>query len=180
VFLSFFMTFGIYAASPWLGHIYARRRGVLMMVAVGVLALVGIVWTASLRIDQSALLGFLESAQREPVAMVVIWACAAAYGVSLYLFSGLFARETVEQKQQVRDFFKKLDTPVDVEKEVYGSGKKQVSVFPLTGATILIMAALLSMVFLTDLHGAEGVFATMIGLFVIIGSAMLFLGRRVS
>jgi hypothetical protein len=108
------------------------------------------------------------------------WVVAAAFGVSLVYFSSLFTRETDEGALKLREFFRKLDTPVDVQKEVFGAGKKQVSVFPITGATMLIMAALLTLVFFTDLSGGEaGVLALLIGLMVIAGGAMWYLGRRV-
>ena len=50
-------------------------------------------------------------------------------------FARLFTLETDEQTAQVQKFFEKLDTPVDVQNEVFGAGKKQVSVFPLVGIT---------------------------------------------
>jgi len=60
----------------------------------------------------------------------------------------LFASETDEQRKVIEEFFRKIDTPVDVAKEVFGQGRKQISTFPLAGGTTIGMGLLMSMIFL--------------------------------
>lgn len=79
----------------------------------------------------------------------------------------------------VAEFFKKLDTPVDVATEVYGAGRKQVSTLPLVGRTIMFMDLLVSVAFLTDLSGTEMIaVGIMAGLLIFFGGMMWFLGKR--
>jgi Na+/proline symporter len=168
VYLAAAMTLSIYMASPWLADLYRRNKTLLAGLAVAVTLGTGFLFSTTVMIPDA---GYVV-----PLA----WVVAAAFGVSLVYFSSLFTRETDEGALKLREFFRKLDTPVDVQKEVFGAGKKQVSVFPITGATMLIMAALLTLVFFTDLSGGEaGVLALLIGLMVIAGGAMWYLGRRV-
>jgi SSS family transporter len=178
VFFSFVMTFGIFATSRWTSGLYERNKPMLLAVATLVTVAVGLLVTLFLRPEVSPLLSLVDAADRVRLGLALGWTAAVLYGISLYPFARLFALETDEQRAQVRKFFEKLDTPVDVQKEVFGSGKKQVSVFPLVGITLIIMAALLSLVFLTDLQGSEVVVGTMIGLFFVIGSALWYFGKR--
>jgi Na+/proline symporter len=178
VFFSFVMTFGIFATSRWTAALYERNKPMLVAIAALVTAAVGLLVTLFLRPEVSPLLSLVEAADRVTLGLALGWTAAVLYGISLIPFARLFTLETDEQRAQVRKFFEKLDTPVDVQNEVFGSGKKQVSVFPLVGITLIIMAALLSLVFLTDLQGSEVVVGTMIALFFVIGGALWYFGKR--
>jgi hypothetical protein len=104
---------------------------------------------------------------------------AALLGGSLYGFSVLFSKETPEQRKVVAEFFKKLDTPVDVAKEVFGAGRKQISTFPLVGGTTIIMGGLLSMIFLTDISVTEQkTLGTIIAIMVVFGALMWYFGKK--
>jgi hypothetical protein len=105
--------------------------------------------------------------------------CAVAYGVSLYGFAKMFTLDSEEDGRVVADFFKKLDTPVDVEKEVFGTGKKQISAFPLVGGTMIVMGGLLSLIFFTELRGGEAVIVgALISFMIIFGATMWYLGKK--
>jgi hypothetical protein len=100
-------------------------------------------------------------------------------GASLFGFAKLFAGETDEQRQVVAEFFKKIDTAVDVAKEVFGAGKKQISTFPLVGGTTIVMGLLMSLIFLTDVRGSEAiVLGIMIAIMILFGSAMWYFGKK--
>jgi LPXTG-motif cell wall-anchored protein len=43
---------------------------------------------------------------------------------------------------------------------------------------MIVMAALLSLVFLTDLQGQEMIVGTMIGLFLLFGAGMWYFGKK--
>jgi SSS family transporter len=167
VYLSFALTFGIFATSYWTGKMYVSHRWLLALIAAAVTAGTGLLFT-------STIIG-------EPTPLIVggAWAVAVAFGVSLFFFARLFSRETDEQRRIVAEFFKKLDTPVDVAKEVFGAGKKQVSVFPIVGGTTIVMGILLSLVFLTGLDAGERlVLGVLIGLMIVFGSIMWYLGKK--
>lgn len=167
VYLSIVMTFSIFATSVWTGDWYRTRRWVLVLGGVAVAALVGLLFESTVAVP-------VTTATRS-----MMWAVAAGFGISLPLFAALFARETDETRRVVAEFFRKLDTPVDVQKEVFGAGIKQVSVFPLVGGTTIIMGALLSLVFLTPLGPGEGqILGIIIGILVVFGTAMWYFGKR--
>jgi hypothetical protein len=91
----------------------------------------------------------------------------------------MFAKETDEDRRVVAEFFKKLDTPIDVATEVYGAGRKQVSTLPLVGRTIMFMGLLVSAAFFTGLSGPEMIaVGIMAGLLIFFGGLMWFLGKR--
>ncbi len=100
-------------------------------------------------------------------------------GASLVPFARLFSRETADERAMVDAFFKKLDTPVDVMKEVFGAGRKQISTFPLVGGTTIVMGLLMSLIFFTDITGTEQiVLGTIIFIMVLFGVLMWYFGKR--
>jgi hypothetical protein len=102
-----------------------------------------------------------------------------AIGLSLFWFAKLFASESEEQRKVVEEFFKKLDTPIDVAREVFGKGVKQVSTFPLVGGTTIVMGLLMCLIFLTDIpSGGNIVVGGIIALMVVAGAAMWYFGRK--
>ena len=89
------------------------------------------------------------------------------------LFAHLFATETAEQRAVVEEFFKKLDTPVDVAREVFGAGRKQVSTFPLVGGTTIVMGLLIGLILLTDITASErGILGVIIGIMIVISMVL--------
>ncbi len=166
VFFSFFMTFVIFATSRWIGDLHSKNRAATAGIGTGVAVL-------------TAVLFVLTAPAITPAwAVTVGWVVAAAFGVTFYLFAGLFTRENADERGRIDTFFKKLDTPVDVQKEVYGAGVKQVSVFPLVGATMIVMASLLSLVFFTDMHGGESVLGVLIAMMLVFGVLMWYFGKK--
>jgi SSS family solute:Na+ symporter len=167
VYLSAVMTFAIFSTSRWTGRLYEMRKGVLVAISVAVALAVGILFSSTNANGTSDLV--------VPAA----WICAAAFGITLYFFARLFARETPLDRQEVEAFFKKLDTPVDVAREVFGAGKKQISIFPLVGATMVVMAALLSLIFFTDLEpSSQRVLGGLVGLMSLFGIGLWYFGKK--
>ena len=167
VYLAIVLTLAIFATSRWTAQLYERKKLLLLLISTLVTAAIGVLFTNTIV---------------NPLTEYVVpmaWLTAGVFGVSLYYFAGLFTRETEVDRATVREFFKKLDTPVDVAREVFGAGKKQISIFPLVGATMVIMAALLSLVFLTELDGTEqmvvGTLVAMVGVF---GAALWYFGKK--
>jgi hypothetical protein len=68
---------------------------------------------------------------------------------------------------------------VDVAKEVFGAGRKQISTFPLVGGTTIAMGLLMSLIFLTGLTGGEqAVLGVIIGIMIVFGVFMWYFGKK--
>lgn len=167
VYLSFLMTFGIFATSLWTGNLYKTNRSLLALISLLVTLAVGILFA-------NTIVG-----ERTELVTMLGWASAAAFGVSLFMFAQLFSRDSDEERRMVAEFFRKIDTPVDVANEVFGAGKVQISVFPLVGWTMIVMAGLMSLIFLTDLQGDEKIIViALIAFLFIFGLFMRYAGKK--
>jgi solute:Na+ symporter, SSS family len=167
VYLAFAMTLGIFATSQWTGSLYRNNKIVLAAISVAVAVAIDVLF-------QHFVVG-----TPPKWYLTLAHVSAAALGVTLFAFARMFAKETDEDRKVVAEFFKKLDTPIDVATEVYGAGRKQVSTLPLVGRTIMFMGVLVSASFLTGLSGAEMVaVGVMSGLLIIFGGSMWFFGKR--
>jgi SSS family solute:Na+ symporter len=167
VYLSFAMTFGIFSTSYWTGNLYKSNKTLLGFLSLLVTLGAGILFT-------NTIVG-----QRTDLVVALAWLTASAFGASLFLFSKLFTVDSEEDYRIVAEFFKKIDTPVDVEKEVFGAGKSQISAFPLVGGTMMVMSALLSLIFFTDLRAQETtIVGALVSFMMIFGAAMWYFGKK--
>ncbi len=167
VYIAFVSSFGIFVASYALGKLYGRNKAMLAVLSVAL----GCVYAA---IYLSTLPGGAAVWQQIAAA-----ASAMILGGSLFGFAALFASETPAQREIVDEFFKKLDTPVDVAKEVFGAGRKQISTFPLVGGTTIVMGLLMALIFLTDLDGSEqAILGVIIFIMIVFGILMAYFGKK--
>ena len=167
VYLSFLMTFGIFSTSYWTGNLFKTRKPLLILFSVIVTIAVGVLFTQTIVGEATSLI------------ISLAWLCAFVFGASLFGFAKMFTLDSEEDRRVVIDFFKKLDTPVDVDKEVFGAGKKQISAFPLVGGTMIVMGALLSLIFLTPLQRQEqAIVGALISFMIIFGIAMVYFGKK--
>jgi SSS family solute:Na+ symporter len=167
VYLAFLMTFGIFVGSPVLGRLYKTNKVILAVICSAVCMLTGTLFVNTVAGEPSAL--------TVPLALTM----AVALGASLFGFSRLFAMETGEQRKAVEEFFKKLDTPVDVAREVFGAGKKQISTFPLVGGTTVVMGLLMGLILFTDVTvGEQRILGVMIAIMIIFGTMMWYFGKK--
>jgi solute:Na+ symporter, SSS family len=167
VYLALALTLAIFGTSQWTGALYRKNRLALGAICVAVTAGVGSIFWNFVVIPQPE--------WHVTLAMV----SAVALGASLYGYARMFAKETDEDRRVVAEFFKKLDTPIDVATEVYGAGRKQVSTLPLVGRTIMFMGILVSAAFFTGLTGTEMIaVGIMAGLLITFGGGMWFMGKR--
>jgi solute:Na+ symporter, SSS family len=167
VYLSFFVTLAIFATSPWTARLYRTNKLVLGLISAAVAAGMALIFT-------TWVVGEPPEWQR-----TLAFVAAMLQGGSLFVFAGLFAKETDEDRRIVAEFFKKLDTPIDVAKEVYGAGRRQVSTLPLVGRTIMFMGILVSAAFLTGLQQGEIIaVGVMSGLLIFFGGLMWFMGKK--
>ncbi len=167
VYLAFVMTFAIFSTSYWTGNLYKTNKAMLAFLSVGIAAAAAVLFTNTV----------IREANEFTLPLSILSACVL--GGSLFGFAKLFASETEEQRQAVLEFFRKLDIPVDVAKEVFGAGKKQVSTFPLVGATTIVMGLLMSLIFLTDVaEGERLVLGVIIAIMIIFGILMWYFGKK--
>ena len=173
VYLSFIMSFAIFAASHWLGTLYKNNKGMLGALGIVVAVVIGGIFTSTIAGDMTVIPVPTE------VQRILAGTMALLLAASLYGFARFFARETEEQRKIVQEFFKKLDRPVDVAIEVFGAGRKQVSTFPLVGGTTIIMGLLMGLIFFTDISAGEReTLATIIGIMIAFGILMWYFGKK--
>jgi hypothetical protein len=167
VYVAFVTSFGIFASSYWLGALYKKNRLMLWLLAAAVALIMGALWMTTL------------PQQAEEWQRILAIASALIMALSLVGFAGLFAGETEAEREIVREFFKKLDTPIDVAREVFGAGKRQISTFPLVGGTTIVMGLLMSLIFLTPLSSGEprtlGIIVTIM---IVFGVMMWYFGKK--
>ncbi len=92
----------------------------------------------------------------------------------------MFAKDTEKDKQQIAEFFKRLETPVDVVKEVYATGLgKESSTFPLVGSVTMLIGALVLMIFIAPIKNTyDMTFISLSSILIIFGGAMFYFGKR--
>ncbi|MDH7516155.1 MAG: hypothetical protein QHI48_09805 [Bacteroidota bacterium] len=167
VYLSFSTTFLVFASSRWTGRLFERNRVGLVLLSVTVSALL--------------ILLYLSTAPPGLAAwrLVLAGASAVLCGASLLPFARMFAAETDEERRIVEDFFRKVDTPVNVQEEVYGAGKKQISTLPIIGRTIMLLGLLVCAAFFQALTRTEtAAVAVMVAILFGFGGFMWIMGKR--
>jgi hypothetical protein len=171
VYIEFVMSTGIFVGSSWLARLYRTNKGVLSALSLIVMVAAAALFSNTVLGNPLDLTG--------PMQQALIYIGAFGLGASLFGFAKLFAGETEEQRQIVAEFFKKIDTPVDVAKEVFGAGRKQISTFPLVGGTTIVMGLLMSLIFLTDVSGGEAIIlGIMIAIMIVFGIGMWYFGKK--
>ena len=171
VYLEFIFSFGIFATSFWTARLFRTRKILLGLICVAVSVLTAVLFANTIVDNPIGL--------NPQLQINIVYLCAAALGLSLFGFAKLFDSDTDEQRTVVAEFFKKIDTAVDVAKEVFGAGRKQISTFPLVGATTIVMGLLMSLIFLTDIPGGGApILGVMIAIMVLFGGAMWYFGKK--
>jgi len=171
VYLAFVMTFGIFSTSQLTSRLYQSRKAVLGLIS-GVIAIaIAVLFSNTVVGNPLGVDGRIQ--------LCLAYVSALFLGGSLFFFARLFAREKEEERKVVEAFFKKVDTPIDVAKEVYGGGRRQVSTMPLVGRTIIFLGFLVSMSFFTKLQPLEFVAVTAMVLILWgFGGTLWLLGKR--
>jgi Na+/proline symporter len=108
------------------------------------------------------------------------WLLIAAIAITTlaHLFSKLYATDLQADQSEVTAFFEKLETPVDVQKEVIERGAKEANIFPLVGG-IAMGLALLSLLLMLAPAGRTsiGVNLAVSSILFVIG-LVLFLSKK--
>ena len=170
------ITLLFYFSSVYLGRLYRQSRTLTGLAAVIFSVLM---WFYVLAANDTETLSFA-SFQNDPQSLVHVWAviAAAAFGVLFFISAKLFSWDTGEISPEVAEFFQRMATPVDVEKEVL-KGKKEVTIFPLVG-TIAMLFAALALLILLHPAARDSVFINIwiSGILFAVGLLMFLAGRK--
>ena len=168
VYLSTILSFGILISSTWVADLYRSRKLLLCAVSVLISAVLGTIF---------ALYPGANAAGWQITASI---ACAVILGPTLFPLARLFSRDTEEERKDIGRFYARLDTPVDVQKEVYGAGRKQVATLPVVGRTIVFLGILVSLAFLNTLQSGEIIAVlAMMTILLGFGGTLWIAGKRV-
>ncbi len=167
IYLVAVLTFAIFVASGYLGVLYKTNK--LRLILISALFTIGLYILLATNVYSE--FGILVDVLL-PVAVIIM-------GVSIYIFSGLFARESETDREQVEQFFNKLYKPVDVAKEVYARGRKETTTFPLVGINTIVIGLFIFTMFLVPLEGTDSYsFILLGGILTVFGGSMYYFGKR--
>ncbi|MGE5461718.1 MAG: sodium:solute symporter family transporter, partial [Syntrophothermus sp.] len=114
------------------------------------------------------------------LSSALFWLAGAAlvYFVLTYRFAALFGRDLQSSQKAVTEFFKKLETPVDVEKEVMAAGARESNIFPLVGWMSMGLGGMSLLILIDPIARTNiGVNLGISGLLFIIGLGMILSKR---
>ncbi len=168
VYLSTILSFGVLLSSTWVASLYRTRKPLLWGVSALISVILGTIFALS------------PGAGAAPWQINASIALAVILGPTLVPLARLFARDTDEETKEVARFYEKLDTPVDVQAEVYGAGRKQVATLPVVGRTIIFLGVLVGLAFLNTLESGETIAVlAMMTILLGFGGTLWIAGKRV-
>ncbi len=161
-------TVAILFAAEYLGKLYQTNKARLAVISLAAAVIIFLGWyipsVSYLTTFQSILLGIL----------------SVILGSTTYFGSYLFALDTQKDKEQIANFFERLDTPVDVVGEVYAQGGgKESSTFPLVGTVTMLIGALVLLIFLAPVKNTYDItYISLSSLLILFGGSMYYFGKR--
>jgi SSS family transporter len=171
VYLAFAMTLGIFATSHLTAVLYKKNKTILGVISAAIAVSLAVLFSQTVAGNP---LGVDASLQ-----IYIADVSALFLGGSLFFFARFFSIEKEEERKVLEVFFKKLDTPIDVAKEVYSGGRRQVSTMPLVGRTIIFLGFLVSAAFFTHLEKLEFIaVVAMVCILWTFGGSLWILGKR--
>lgn len=170
-YLTWALSLGIFFVSPWLASLWRSRENRVATLVLGAVF-------SALVLGVMAL-GTPDAGHREWT--IIAW-YTAFMGVSFVVFAHWFSRP--EDRTEVDEFYRNLDTPVDVRTEVAGSADAALSVFKLVGVLTLLIAGMVLVLMgieaLTDpaLRSESWKYLTLTTILAVLGVLFWFAGRR--
>ena len=145
IFTVFITLMFIYLSHP-LGKLYRknRKQALAFNVMLGIILWVYFIfantnpnlsWSALGRVWHSNFIEILGSSYFWVTISAVVLAALS------HSFTKVYAKDQLDDRAELEAFFKKMDTPIDVEKEVLSRGAKEVNVFPLVGMVAIFISA---------------------------------------
>lgn len=134
---------------------------------------VALLWAAA----QAAVLLHFTPLNATGVALVLL--VSAVFAATLYFFARLNAGESTQDRGELEKFFAKLAVPIDVQKEVYGTGKRITSSLPLVGRLAMAVGAVVFLQMVDPAcRDAIRVRLAVGGILCASGGLFAYLGRR--
>jgi len=162
-----------------LGRLYNTRRiyalvfSVLFITALYVFCLIA---NNNPALSPSNLTAILHAGGREFLLSAHFWLIlsALAFFVLSVRFAALFGRDLKASQDEVSAFFEKLDTPVDVAKEVISAGARERNIFPLVGWMSMGLSGVSLLILLAPVARTNiGVNLGISGLLFVVGLGMI-------
>jgi solute:Na+ symporter, SSS family len=161
------ISFAIFVASGYLGRLYKEDKRKLTLISAIFTILLYLLLVTNIQNDGGMLIHIAL-----PVLVLLM-------GGSTIYFAKLFARESIEDREQVEKFFKRLYTPIDVAKEVYARGDRETTTFPLVGMNTIFIGAFILVLYLLPIDGTKAAaFPILSTILILFGGSMYFFGRR--
>ncbi|MEN8148900.1 MAG: hypothetical protein ABFS86_03700, partial [Planctomycetota bacterium] len=187
IYLTQTISIGIFLVSPWLGSLWRNRDLRMTVVILGIVfgALVTGVMLLGTPEDFPVGISYGEDVIELGFGAHALIAAYVAFLLgSLVYFVPKFAAP--EDRTGVDEFYRNLDTPVDVATEATGSNEAALSVFKLVGVLTFVIAGLVAFlgvfeqVFLPDRRAEWWKYAALIGILTVLGGLFLWAVRRTS
>jgi len=162
-----------------MGKLYVKNRARALFVNIGL----GIIlWLCFMTVNSNANLAFgtineiFDGGILAFLSSSFFWVLISAIGFSVisFQFTKIYAKDLLANQDTVKKFFEKMDTPIDVEKEVLSRGAKEVNVFPIVGGVTIIISLVSCIILLIPSARTNiGVNIAFSGLLMLIGLAMV-------
>jgi SSS family solute:Na+ symporter len=166
VYLAAVSTFAILMLSDKIRQLYLSKRKTLYIISLLTSVLYSLIFTLNIKGEMTA------------IKVITLIIGSFALGFSL-VYSNRFIKEDPKDKEIVENFFKKLETPVDILNEVYGKGEKEVSTFPFLGTVLMLIGILIP--FLSFFAGSGrdiSIFLAISSIYIIFGVLMIYYGKK--
>lgn len=165
VYISAIATFAILLLSDKIRNLYLKNKKALFLISISSSVLLSII----------LLLNIKEGSMIKYLSVIIL---SLVLGFSLVFFNK-FVRETEQDRKVVEDFFKKIETPVNVEREVYGTTTKDVETFGFIGIILIILGILIPLLSIVS-HSERDIyiFITVALIYFVFGLFMLLYGIK--
>ena len=165
VYIAGISTFAILMLSDKVRKLYFENRKLLFVASV----LVSVAYLL--------IFGFNIKGEVTFFKVLVLAVVSFLLGFSL-IYSNKFIKETDEDRKIVEDFFKKIETPVDVKSEVYGKGEKEISALSPVGTILVIIGALVPILSIFVNAEREYLFFIISLVYLVFGGLMIYQGKN--
>ncbi|MBN1543269.1 hypothetical protein JW992_14100 [candidate division KSB1 bacterium] len=170
----------IFTSVP-LARLYQKNRGIVYLttgVFSAFLVIAFFLFNENPQLDGVAAISWLSG--QTQFFTPSFWALLAACGLGFLLcgFARYSANDINEPRTELEEFFTRLNTPIDVEKEVL-KGRKETSVFPLVGVVSILFAVLSLLVLIAPVaRGSIGINLGISAILFLIGAGLILAGRQ--
>lgn len=174
VYIAGISTFAILMLSDKIRALYLKNKTLLSLVSLMVSILYSLIFLINLKAEPSI------------VRYSIVIIASFALGFSLIYFNK-FVKETEQDKRIIEEFFKKIETPINVAKEVYGKSKaeiaqelsREVTIFKFIGIILIVIGFLIPFLsFVTHTEKDIYIFISVASVYIIFGALMILYGRK--